>query len=175
MVVVVVVVVIQESEENSNSIVQAVGDFIGVPFAESEISVSRRSRVNKFTTRDPAIIVKFVRRDVRDNFYKARKNLYKKTTKDVGLSRTSEHNIYISDSLTKRNRDLFNACLKARNDIIINHKFVWTQGGKIFLRKDDTDRSTAIHIKTEGVLQRLYARAGVVFPARLNAAINERR
>ena len=38
----VVVVVIQESEENSNSIVQAVGDFIGVPFAESEISVSRR-------------------------------------------------------------------------------------------------------------------------------------
>ena len=139
--------------------------------SKEEISVSRRLRVNKLTTRDPAIIVKFVRRDVRDNFYKARKNLYKKTTKDVGLSRTSEHNIYISESLAKRNRDLFNACLKAKKDI--NHKFVSTQGGKIFLRKDD--RSTAIHIKTEGVLQRLYARAGVVFPARPNAAINERR
>ena len=139
--------------------------------SKEEISVSRRLRVNKLTTRDPAIIVKFVRRDVRDNFYKARKNLYKKTTKGLGLSRTSEHNIYISESLAKRNRDLFNACLKAKKDI--NHKFVSTQGGKIFLRKDD--RSTAIHIKTEGVLQRLYARAGVVFPARPNAAINERR
>ena len=133
--------------------------------------MSHRLRVNKFTTRDPTIIVKFVRRDVRDNFCKARKNLYKKTTKDVGLSRTSEHNIYILESLTKSNMDLLNACLKARKDI--NHKYVWTQGGKIFLGKED--RSTPIHIKTEGVRQRLYARGGVVFPTRPNAAINERR
>ena len=81
-----------------------------------------------------AIIVKFVRRDGRDEFYKARKNLRKKTTKDVGLRRTSEHNIYISQSLTKRNRDLFNDCLKARK--VINFKYAWTQGGKIIMRKD---------------------------------------
>ena len=62
---------VQESDENTNSIVQAVDDFTGVPVAESEISASHRLRVNKFTNRDPAIIVKFVRRDVRDNFYKS--------------------------------------------------------------------------------------------------------
>ena len=66
--------------------------------------MSHRLSVSKFTTPNPAIIVKFVRRGVRDNFCKVRKSLHKKTTKYVRLSHTSEHNNSISESVTKRNR-----------------------------------------------------------------------
>ena len=48
---------IQESEENTNSIVQAVGYFIGVPTPDAEISVSHPLSVNRFATRTLAIVV----------------------------------------------------------------------------------------------------------------------
>ena len=148
----------QGAEENTDEIVEAVGAFIGVPVDASDISVSHRlAEYSAARVGDPAIIVKFVRRNVRERFYSARKNLRDKTTRDVGLTRVSEHNIYISESLTKKNRVLFNDCLKARKDL--NFKFAWTQGGKIFMRKDD--RSPAKHIKTQGALQGMYTRAGI--------------
>ena len=125
----------QDAEENTDEIIQTIGEFIGVAIDATDISVSHRlSGSNTVKDRDPAIIVKFVRRSVRGRFYNARKHLQDKTTRDVGLSRVSEHNIYISEILTKKNRDLFNDCLKARKDL--DYRFVWTQGGKIFMRKD---------------------------------------
>ena len=114
----------QDAEENTDEIVQTIGEFIGVAIDATDISVSHRlSGSNAVKDRDPAIIVKFVRRNVRDRFYNARKHLWDKTTRDVGLSRVSEHNIYISESLTKKNRDLFNDCLKARRRILTTGLF----------------------------------------------------
>ena len=51
---------------------------------------------------DPAIIVIFVRRDVRDQFYASRKHFRGKSTRDIGLSRITEHKIYIGESLTQQ-------------------------------------------------------------------------
>ena len=47
----------------------------------------------------PGIIVKFVRRDTKDLFYGGRRQLKDKTTKDIGLSRTSVHHFYILEVL----------------------------------------------------------------------------
>ena len=99
------------------------------------------------------MIVKFVRRYVRDRFYntrKIRKHLRDKTARHVGQRRVSQQNIYISESLTKKNRDFFNDCLKAQKDL--DYEFVWTQGGKIFMRKDT--HSLAKYIKSQGAQAR---------------------
>ena len=60
----------------------------------------------------PAIIVKFMRCDVKDNFYRARKQLKDLTTQDLGYSEKTK--IYLAESLTERNRMLFKDCLKVK-------------------------------------------------------------
>jgi hypothetical protein len=70
---------------------------------------------------------------MKDLFYRGRRYLKGKTTRDIGLARTSVNHIYISESLTPRNRTLFNECLKFKKEH--NYKFIWTQNGHIYLRK----------------------------------------
>ena len=60
----------------------------------------------------PAIIVKFMRCDVKDNFNRARKQLKNLTTQDLGYS--EKNKIYLAESLTERNRMLFKDCLKVK-------------------------------------------------------------
>ena len=50
---------------------------------------------------EPAIIVKFVTREVRENFYRARKGLKSASTADLGFSEAKK--IYINESLTQKN------------------------------------------------------------------------
>ena len=85
----------------------------------------------------PAIKVKFMRCDVKDNFYRARKQLKDLTTPDLGYS--EKNKIYLAESLTERNRMLFKDCLKVKiKRRIWSFKFIWTLyiNGKIFIRKD---------------------------------------
>ena len=63
-----------------------------------------------------------------------------KTTKDLGLSEVN--NIYISESLTASNRELFNEALKVKKDL--NYKFIWSSNGRVFMRA--TEESPAILI-----------------------------
>jgi hypothetical protein len=58
------------------------------------------------------VIVKFARRGTKDQFYHGRKHLKNKSTKDIGLSRFSDNGIFVSESLTPKNRLLFKDCLK---------------------------------------------------------------
>ena len=63
-----------------------------------------------------------LRRDVKDNFYLARKQLKDLTTRDLGYS--EKNKIYLAESLTERNRILFKDCLKVKKDM--EFKFIWT-------------------------------------------------
>ena len=122
------------SEEQTNNIVNDVGKLLGVDITENDISVSHRmpqSQKHKGKPGPPAIIVKFARRDVKDNFYRARKQLKDLTTRDLGYS--EKNKIYLAESLTERNRMLFKDCLKVKKDM--EFKFIWTLNGKIFMRK----------------------------------------
>ena len=64
--------------------------------------------------RAPNIVVKFVRRKLRDRFYKVRKFLRDKTTEDVDLGLHSGNKIYISENLTQINKDRFKDSLKVK-------------------------------------------------------------
>ena len=101
----------------------------------------------------PKIIVKFVKRDTKELFYKGRKNLSGKTTKDIDLGRISDNNICISESLTAKNRVLFKECLKFRR----NHKFkyIWTNQGRVYMRRDKDSPSKIISCQADlkGILE----------------------
>ena len=129
-------------DEDTDDTVKKVAELIDVDVEDDEISISHRLPTDSKVKRDPAIIVKFVRRNTRDEFYGARKHLRNKTTKDLGYTRTTERKIYISESLTRENRKLFNACLALKKEL--NYKFIWTKNGTTLLRRNGSSPVIAI-------------------------------
>ena len=143
-------------DEDTNEIVRKIGDLIDVDISEDDISVSHRLPTKKNgasskQTYDPTIIVKFVRRDVRDELYKARKTLRDFNTKDLSFERHEPRNIYVNESLTRKNREIFNKCLQKKKEL--QYKYIWTNYGKVLLRKDA--HSPAIVVTSEKDLNKL--------------------
>ena len=139
---------------NTNDVLK-VAEKIGVDLAPCEISVSHPlpSRTVATTqggnTRLNAIIVKFVRRDVKEKFYHARKNLKNLTASDFGYQ--SRNKVYINENLTRKNKELFNSTLKIKKEK--GFKYIWTNQGRIYLRKNEA--SSPVHIKNQSDLQRM--------------------
>ena len=134
-----------EVEENTTDLAIKVASLMDLDLDERDISVSHRlsqrrtsdgatSREVDHALRFPKVIVKFVRRETKELFYQGRKCLKNKNTRDIGLSRISDNKIYVSESLSPRNRELFKDSLKFKRDYHFN--YIWTQTGRIFLRKD---------------------------------------
>ena len=86
--------------------------------------------------------MKFTSHDVREKLYRARKALKDITSYDLGHS--EDNRISINESLTQSNKELFKDCLKVKKDK--GFKFLWTNGGKIFMRKDQHEGSKVIQI-----------------------------
>lgn len=135
-----------ESVRKTNEIVQRIGEKIGVQVDDRDISISHRlprrkrpsgyhlrsSSQSNSTESDP-IIVKFSNRTVRDEFYHGRRSLRDITTSDLGFP--ARNKIFIVESLTQRNKEIFNGCLGVKRDK--RFKFLWTNMGKIYLRRDE--------------------------------------
>lgn len=143
-------------EENTDDIVIKVGSLIGLDIEKHDISISHRLPKPSYSaavregprassnasSRAPNIIVKFVRRETRDRFYKGRKLLRDKSTRDLDLARYSENKIYISENLTQANKDIFKESLQVKKDL--KYKFIWTFYGRTYLRKDSESPVVAI-------------------------------
>ena len=100
----------------------------------------------------PAIIVKFIRRDIRDKLYLARSMLKDLSTRDLGYTRYKDSKIYMAESLTKKRKELFKSCLKKKQDM--EYRYLWTRNGRIYLRKDND--SPAILVDNLQLLERLH-------------------
>lgn len=141
------------SEENTNAIIIEVGKLIGVDILDNDISVSHRlpqAKSYKGKNVGPSpIIVKFTRRSVKERLYGARKNLRNKTSSDLGYS--EENKIYLAESLTEKNRELFKECLAEKKNL--EFKFIWTNNGRIYLRENND--SPVFHIKNKDDIQKL--------------------
>ena len=82
--------------ENTNDVVLRVGKLMGINLSQEDISVSYRlltSTKYKGKRSEPLIIVKFVRRDMKEKFYRARKQLKGLTTHDIGYIMCQEIHI----------------------------------------------------------------------------------
>ena len=114
------------------SIVTTIGNVIGMPVSDTDISVTKPIPSYNAAAL-PKIIVKFTRREIRDRFCSSRKKLARKQIKDIpGLALDGQGPVYISESLTPIRKKLFgeiNRIKKSRK-----WKFIWTQNGQIFLR-----------------------------------------
>ncbi|KAH9378703.1 hypothetical protein HPB48_015786 [Haemaphysalis longicornis] len=62
---------------------------------------------------------------------KARKQ--KLTTKQLGLSQANA--VYVNEHLTQANKQLLGAAIARKKEVA--WKFVWTNGGKVYARKDE--------------------------------------
>ena len=143
--------------ENTNLIVTKVAEVIGVDLEIDEISVSHRLKTSKSyhrkNTKSPPLIAKFVRRNTKEKFYKARKTLYTNNivAKDLGLGYVSTSKISVVESLTVKNKELFQRAYEFKCDH--NFQFLWTSSGNIFPRR--SGESQVIPIKSLGDLGRI--------------------
>ena len=131
-------------DENTNTIIHNVVKLVdnSMAFEQNEICISHRLPSRRGLI--PPIIVKFVRRDVRDKIYKSRRSLISKTSADLGYHEQSR--IFINESLTYQARQLLKSVKAFKREK--NYRYVWTNNGKVLLKKDSTPSSQAISFTT---------------------------
>ena len=135
-----------DGQEDTNKVVVKIGELMGIKVQNDDISVSHRLPVRKTyqgKVTEPAIIVKFISRDIKELLYRARKHLKGKTTRNLGYDK--ERFIYINESLTETNRKLFRGCMKAKKDM--DYAFIWTSNGRMYVRKDHRHRALFIYLE----------------------------
>ena len=136
----------QDSQEDTNKIACEVAKLMNIPdITPNDIEVSHRTS----TRPEAAIIVKFFAREKKERFLKARKQLYRKTTKDLGYHES--HPIYVNENLTQINGQLF----KDTRDMLLSKenklaRYVWTKRGKTYVKIDED--SEAMLIQSKGKL-----------------------
>ena len=131
------------SKPSTNMIVKEIGRLTGIEIKDADISTSHRLKENQSRNEAPAIIVKFISRDLRNKLYAAKKNLKNKSCRDLkGFERQRSQSLFISESLTKQNRELLNKCLQTKKKYYV--KFVWTFNGRILMRQDTSHPAVTI-------------------------------
>ena len=133
-------------DEVTNEIVINVAQRLDIEVNNEDISISHRLPKRQ-GNHDSAIIVKFVRRSVKDQFYKNRRMLRNISTKDIGYLRYRKQQIFISESLTPANRELFNLSLQKKKEL--SYKYIWTMNGVTYLRKDDDNHVIPVKDKKD--------------------------
>ena len=118
-----------KSKEDTDEIVQNVAEAVNIKIDKADISVSHRLFKHTYSQAArngrengnrnsfyPPLIVKFTGRNIRDNLYHARKWLKEVTTSDLylGLERAPPNRVFITESLTKSNKELFKETLAVK-------------------------------------------------------------
>jgi hypothetical protein len=127
--------------DKPKNIVMELGATLGVLLNENDISTAHRlPPTRKIQDR---IIVKFIRRDIREEIYKKRKVLNGKLTDclpsvkaEIGKSISQPTIIFINESLTAYRKRLSGKIHDYRRQH--NYKFIWTANGKILLRQTES-------------------------------------
>mgnify|MGYP002804284575 CR=1 FL=1 len=93
-----------EGQEDTNKVLVKIGGLMGIKIQNKDISVSHRLPVRKSyqgKVTEPAIIVKFISKDIKELFDRAQKHLKGKTTRNLGYDK--EGFIYLNESRTETN------------------------------------------------------------------------
>lgn len=142
------------SDDKPNQLVAELSTLIGVELDKADISTAHRLPDTKKTKN--RIIVKFVRRDKREEFFRSRSKLAGKSTsslpsvnREIEKSIQKPSKIHINESLTGYRKKLFGKIHAFKKDN--NFKYIWTTNGKIHLR--ETDISDVFTFTTEEEFQ----------------------
>ena len=142
-------------------LVKEMSEIMGVNLNENDISIAHRLPPTK-KVKD-RLIVKFTRREKRDEIYSKRKNLKSKRTKDLPSvvcepeSAVVSHKaqIHVNESLTPYRKRLLGRILQFKRDH--NYKFISTANGKLMLKKTEssTTKCFVTHEEFEEFLDEL--------------------
>ena len=111
-------------ECSAEAIIKSIGDVIGVPLQDNDISIAHPIPAYKVGA-PPKLIVKFTRRSVRDKFYLNRRKLARKKAKDLpNLNLSSEADVFVSESLTSFKKKLFGDVNKVKKHLKWNESNV---------------------------------------------------
>lgn len=125
----------KSKEENPEILSVTLFKSLGINVQETDIEachrISQRENAN--------IIVKFHSRKIRDQVLRERRQLRGKTTHDFGLNvERAPAKIFINESLTRRNKELFRLAQNFKNEN--GFRFLWTRNGSIFIRKSEQSK-----------------------------------
>lgn len=135
-------------DENVTSIVQNCARAAGFQIQECDIDICHRLPQRKSTNNPPNIVVKFVRRTMKNSLIAASKK-NKPRLRNIGLP--SDDRIFFAEHLSPRNADLHYRArlIQKEHDI----RYIWTKEGRVMARVQDGE--TVIKITTESDLQKL--------------------
>jgi len=131
-------------DEDTDNLIINLGNHLNTETQTKDIDISHRTSNDA----NADIIVKFDSRRARDRFYLGRKQLKERgtTAKDIGFNINNK--IYINESLTSKNGDLFKYT-RGKLTKTNRFKFAWTTNGTVKVRKDDSSNSKIITINSK--------------------------
>ena len=143
-----------QKNENTDEIVISMMKHINIDLKASDISISHRLH-SKFNQKErtsedkshPPIIVKFVRRQIRNQIYNKRTHLRK--VQNFGVAGMTD--LFINENLTPKIKQLFGKANHLRKER--GYKFIWTNNGMIYVRKNE--KAQSLQITNEENLQKI--------------------
>lgn len=135
--------------ENCELLVQKLAEQISYPIDSKDTKVCHRVSLAHNTT-EKNIIVRFVSRKVRNEFYQRAKKA-RLSTDVLAFSSVIKQAIYVNEHLTRENKKLLAEALKRKKEK--KWMFVWTDQGQTKARKP-TD-SPVVRVTCEADLSRI--------------------
>uniref|UniRef100_A0A8D9B304 FP protein C-terminal domain-containing protein n=1 Tax=Cacopsylla melanoneura TaxID=428564 RepID=A0A8D9B304_9HEMI len=123
------------NEEDLEEMVKEMGKKVGMIIKNEDIDAIHRIPTRSTTNVEP-VIVQFTTRKMRDTLLKKTKETRINTT-DIKISGPQKP-IFINEHLAPKRKQLLMQAKVKKNDK--NYKFLWTKGGKIFVRKSESSR-----------------------------------
>lgn len=135
-----------ENESEENLILNALNNLEGISdvIRAEDIDISHPMKSQR-TDGKRVHVVKFISRKIKADILDAKKLEPNKNYK----FRNSD--VFINEHLSPHNRSLFATAAGKKNNL--NYKFLWTKGGKIFMRK--TENSNIVNITCENDIDNL--------------------
>lgn len=128
----------ESNQEDVTEVVKTIGSVLGVDVNAEDIDACHRLGPKNEGKRR-GIIVKFVRRQLKEEMLRKRKIKRNLNTSDIGMASGPADVVYINESLSPARRKVLNAARLLRKEQ--NYSFVWVKNGKIFLRKAEGSKA----------------------------------
>lgn len=119
--------------EDPEDVIITVGRALGCEFKKDMIEACHRLTKKTKDGRPAPIIVKFIKRSIKEDILRKRRVKRDFSTRHMNLP--SDEPVYINESLCPGRRAVFAAARKAKGDL--GYKYLWVRGGTIFMRKQE--------------------------------------
>lgn len=122
-------------DENTSDFIVKIAQHTGSVISRQDIDTSHRLKMHPNSrSKHRPIVVRFIRRDARQDFLRVRKSrsIY---SDEIGNNTHPRSQIFINEHRTKNNMDLYRIALELKRSK--GYKFVWSSNGIVKLRKNE--------------------------------------